>query len=481
MAVIACLSSIARSVAVDRVTAESPPPLLRASGRHFLDPAGRVILLRGVNLANDSKVPPFLPLSDPSELDVLAHQGMNVIRLLFIWEAFEPTPGCYNDTYLGTLRAIAEAAWARGLYVIIDVHQDGFSRRLARGCGGGFPAWAISPRARSRPPDNGCDCKNWVFHEVTDPNVHRSFTDFYADTYGVRTRYLAMLDRIADTFAEVPGVIGYDPLNEPWGDEVKELFPLYRDAAAVLRARHPTAILFLAGHATTGNGKQTRMPRPAIENFAYSPHYYTALVVVRNGWRGGTSAVDRGFATMGSKADEWGVPLFVGEFGIHADARRAGDYISLVYDRFDHTLASGAQWNYTPHWNERTGDGWNGENYNIFEGSGAPRPNYRPRPFPREVAGTPVLFQYHESAPEGGGPRLEFIWHHRPERGDTVLFVPGSRFPPGSSLRVHPADASCQHDSTNQRLICRAGRAVTVRVMLSAPGHARGDGTRLVR
>ncbi len=256
--------------------------------------------------------------------------------------------------YLATLRSIAEAAWARGLYVIIDVHQDGFSRRLARGCGGGFPGWAISPRARSRPPDNGCGCRNWVFHEVTDPGVHRSFADFYADTYGVRTRYLAMLDRIAATFATVPGVIGYDPLNEPWGDEAKELFPLYRDAAAALRTRHPTAILFLAGHATTGNGKQTRMPRPAVDNFAYSPHYYSALVVVRNGWHGRTSAVDRGFAAMRSKADGWGVPLFVGEFGVPADARRAADYISLEYDRLDLCLASGrAMERYTPHWNEQ--------------------------------------------------------------------------------------------------------------------------------
>ncbi len=65
MAVLACLFSSAGSVATERVPTDSPPPMLRASGRYFLDPDGRVVLLRGVNVANDSKVPPFLPSPIP--------------------------------------------------------------------------------------------------------------------------------------------------------------------------------------------------------------------------------------------------------------------------------------------------------------------------------------------------------------------------------------------------------------------------------
>jgi endoglycosylceramidase len=442
---------------------------LRVLGRFFTDAAGRIVILRGVNVSVEAKVPPFLPAADPSAFDRLVPLGMNVVRLVFIWEAYEPAPGQYDESYLARLRALAEGAWARGLYVIIDIHQDGFARCLCRGCGAGFPSWAISPRAEPAPPDNGPRCQNWVYLLVTDPSVHRSLTDFYADTHGVRTRYLAMLGRVAATFASSPGVIGYDLLNEPWGDERRELAPLYRDAAAAVRARHPTALLFLAGHAATGAGFQSRLPRPEFDNCAYAPHYYKPFAILCNGWRGSTASIDLAFRHMEAKAADWGVPLFVGEFGIPADAARAGDYVGYLYDRLDDALASGAQWNDSPGWNPREKDGWNGEDYSILDPSGSPRPNYRLRPFPRKVAGVPFEFQFHPPDPPARGASLSFTWEHRPETGETEIFVPNALFPRSSTLTVQSPDVFCVRDESRQVLLCRVARTVTVRVTLQAP------------
>jgi endoglycosylceramidase len=450
-------------------TPPAPGAPLSVAGRHFVDGNGRVVILRGVSLSGGSKVPPFLPVLTEGDLDPLPSLGFNVIRLVFIWEAYEPIPGGYDESYLARLRAVAWAAWQRGMYVIIDVHQDGFSRHVSRGSGDGFPRWAVSPRARASVPDNSPSDHRWQLLMATDPATYRSFDDFFADAYGVRSRYLAMLGRLAGAFATVPGVIGYDLLNEPWGDEQSDLAPLYCDAAAAVHSQHPTALLFLEGHVRTNSGIQTKLPRLAIPNTVYAPHYYKPLTILLDRWHGGEYNIDRAFAHMTATAEAWDVPLFVGEFGIAANARNAGAYVTTLYDRLDACLASGAQWNYTPTWTEALKDGWNAEDFNILDPSRYPRPNFPLRPYPRLTAGIPLRFAYRAPATPGQGASLEFTWLHCPDRGETELFLPMALFPPGSALTIHPAEVSCQYDPLRQVLVCRAPFALTATLGLCGP------------
>jgi endoglycosylceramidase len=442
-------------------------PLLRVSGRRLIDPHGRVVILRGINLAGDSKVPPFNPLDNPSDLDRLPPLGFNVVRLLFVWEAFELSPGTYDLGYLERIRWVAEQSWTRGLFVIIDIHQDGFSRNLARGSGDGMPLWAVSPLARVSPPDNGPNCKDWPIRMATDPGMHRSWSEFYSDAHGVRTRYLAMLGTIARTFAQVTGVIGYDLINEPWGKEPTELAPLYEDAARAVRAEDPTAILFVEGHVTTNAGIQTTLPRPCFDNFVYAPHYYLPSTILRKIWHGGLTPIDQAFTNMVGKAAEWGVPLFLGEFGAPAEAKRVEGYISALYDRLDSSQSSGAQWNYTPHWHPVTKDGWNGEDFTILDPQGRLRPNYRPRPYPRTIAGDPVRFGFVEGGSTSGRRLFECTWDNRPERGDTEIFLPADLFPRGSAISVSPGETWASRDEARQVLLVSRSRPglTTVRIV----------------
>ncbi|MGP0067265.1 MAG: hypothetical protein ACLQGP_27180, partial [Isosphaeraceae bacterium] len=61
------------------------PAVLRVAGRHFVDPNGRIVLIRGINIGG-GKVPPFVAMDDPSLLDRMAALGFSAIRLPFIWE-----------------------------------------------------------------------------------------------------------------------------------------------------------------------------------------------------------------------------------------------------------------------------------------------------------------------------------------------------------------------------------------------------------
>ena len=442
--------------------------MLRVDGRHFVSPDGRVVLLRGVNLGGDGKLPPFPTPDDPVLLDRLTELGFNAIRLPFTWEAYEPEPGRYDEDYLARVVAVAAAAWTRGLYVIIDIHQDGFARTLCYGCGAGFPLWAVSPRATPRPPHNGCGCKRWPLLELLDPGVYRSFADFYADTYGVRTRYLAMLERVAGVFAAVPGVVGYDPLNEPWGDERREIAPLYRDAAAALR-RAPDGHPFPRG---TGANCHW-LPDLAAAPGSGQHRVRTALLQAPGNRARGRGRADRRHRS-GLRPDE-------GEGGGMGRAatgrrvrhpgrrRRAGDYVDYHYDHLDAALASGMQWTVSSRQMHQDGEGWNGEDFNILDAAGRPRRNYRPRPYPHRVAGVPLCFRFEATAPPRGGPRLEFVWAHRPGLGPTEIIVPEGLFPPGSRARAEPGDATCLWDHSRRLLTCDAPRPAKIRVVLESP------------
>jgi endoglycosylceramidase len=388
---------------------------LHVDGPFFRDAENAVVLLRGVNVAGNSKVPPFRPVADPSVLDPLPGWGMNVVRLLFNWEAYEPTPGQYDDSYLAYYTAAVEAADARGLYVVVDFHQDGFSRFTFRGCGEGFPKWAVPPEVTLASPDNGTACAGWGVMLATDPDLPKDWASFYGDENGVRTRYLALVTRVAGALASEHAVIGYDLLNEPMGDEATVLAALHEDGAAAVHAVDPSAIIFVSPSYLGSLGAPTTLPPPTFSPAAYSPHYYDASLYVAGGWDG----ADPGsvFSSMEATAAAWNVPLFLGEFGAPAMDTQIVPYLDAIYGQLDASLLGGAQWVFTPGWTEADKDGWNMEDFSIVDDHGATRANFTVRPFPRRIAGTPTHFAVERDV------AVDLSWTHDPSAGTTEIFL----------------------------------------------------------
>jgi len=131
----------------------------------IFDNDGRTLILRGVNLGGDSKIPfcspgeeinpdflnrkneisfigrPFPYEEAESHFKRLKKAGMFYIRFIVTWEALEHEgPGIYDEAYLAYLRKILLLAEKEGISVFIDPHQDVWSRWTG---GDGAPAWTM--------------------------------------------------------------------------------------------------------------------------------------------------------------------------------------------------------------------------------------------------------------------------------------------------------------------------------------------------
>jgi endoglycosylceramidase len=433
---------------------------LRAEGPYFRDERGAAVFLRGLNVAGDSKVPPFRPIDDPSMLDDFPDWGVNVVRLLFTWEAFEPTQGTYDEDYFSYYESTIDELAKRGARVVVDIHQDAFSRFATNGCGEGMPEWAVSPDTEKHQPDNGSSCTTWGIQFILDTDTHRCWNDFYADSYGVRTRFLELLDTLASRLGKNPAVLGIDMLNEPWGDEKTQLGPLYEDGAKAIRAKAPNWILFVSPQATTSAGPDTVLAKPTFDNFAYAPHYYDPGVVTLHTWTG--SDLKGPMGVMKAKADAWKVPLFVAEFGAPAGALRGPEYIDAFYREFDAMLSSSAQWTFVGHWSEERKDGWNTEDFSIVDGQHVLRDNFRVRPYPARVTGEPTMF---EARGTEGAAEVELRWKHDPAHGATRIFAPAGLF--GGKVRAeHDAKLTCAYEPERRHVRCTADQAGDQSVIL---------------
>jgi hypothetical protein len=125
------------------------PLRLIIEGGRFLDPQGRQVTLRGINVAGDAKFPsepnqpshvdqdffdgdnvtfharPFPKEDAHKHFSLLKRYGYNTIRYVFTWEAIEHEgPGIYDETWIQHTIEILRVAKEFGFYVFMDPHQD---------------------------------------------------------------------------------------------------------------------------------------------------------------------------------------------------------------------------------------------------------------------------------------------------------------------------------------------------------------------
>ena len=189
--------------------------------------------------------------------------GFNVVRLVLNWSQLEPHPGVYSTTYLDRVAQVVSWARQQGIYLILDMHQDQYSRYILpvdkkaapSGCspsggGDGAPGWAVQS-------DGKPGCALYGIDEL-NPAESAAFANFWQNSpvegpkgqapgTGLQDHYIGALAALADRFENDPTVLGYELMNEPQPGSLgslpaangyqasnQELYPFYTRAIEAL-------------------------------------------------------------------------------------------------------------------------------------------------------------------------------------------------------------------------------------------------------
>lgn len=197
----------------------------------FLDEAGRVRIFHGCNRVKKSAPWYFKDmLASDAEFDLLEALGFNVVRLGFMWSGFNPAPGVFNSTYLQAIQTIVKRLAARGIYTLLDMHEDVLSSKFCTY--DGAPLWVVNKASPPKhafpwPLKGNCSGRFWMANTLTEAAA-AAYQDLYDNTRGMLDDMAAFWARGAQAFAATPSVLGYELINEPFAGN------FYADPALLL-------------------------------------------------------------------------------------------------------------------------------------------------------------------------------------------------------------------------------------------------------
>ncbi len=169
-----------------------------------------------------------------SDIEQMAALGFNSLRLPLSWSLLEPQRGRFNRTYVDRIAQVVDWAKAVGMHVIVDMHQNAYSKYVGSGPGvdlsanSGAPGWATIT--------DGLPSKLLLANQrEANPAVVEAFSNFWYNRDGIQDEYIKSIGVLAERFKDDSTVAGYSIFNEPqpgWnlppGFEDLLLFPFYR-------------------------------------------------------------------------------------------------------------------------------------------------------------------------------------------------------------------------------------------------------------
>ena len=187
-------------------------PFLRVENQRFVDTQNREVILNGINHVVKDPAQNYLYPDDEQLFQTFREYGFNCIRYGIIWDGLEPEPGVINEEYLQEIDKRVQWAEENGIWLILDMHQDLFSRKFSDGA----PLWATLDQ--EKPHQTGAI---WSDAYLMSPAVQQAFDSFWQnapaeDGVGIQDHYIQVWKVLADRYKNSPAVAGFDVMNEPF-------------------------------------------------------------------------------------------------------------------------------------------------------------------------------------------------------------------------------------------------------------------------
>jgi hypothetical protein len=335
---------------------------LWSDGANLRDDQGRVAVLRGVNARvagvfdvtfSDGRTAlepiPALTADDCMRMRAL---GFDLLRLPIDWSAIEPAQGMFDDAYLARVDAAVQCAAAAGLFVLIDLHQDAYSKEIGED---GAPLWAIQPPPTMLLQGPLLD----LSARRTSAQVTAAFNTFFDpnDVSGLQAAYFDMLDVVAARWADDPAVIGFELYNEPPVGE-DEVDAFHVAAAARVRRAAPDKLVLFEPSAVRNLFDFTPLAKHAFPTASsvYAPHIYTFVFYSDQTQLQDLTpdALEPSVESARAEATAWHTPLVITEYGIGPTSPNADLWMGVEAELHDRFLASDAFWL----WKEESQGSW---------------------------------------------------------------------------------------------------------------------------
>jgi hypothetical protein len=415
--------------------------------------AGETVLLRGVNARItelfDSgtiaeKRPAWVIPADFTAADAKAMRefGFNFLRLAFNWSGLEPARGTYDEAFMARLHAVVDLCAAEGIYVLLDFHQDGWSKWVGQD---GAPLWAVRP-----PPEAG----------KTDYDTHTSdaaiaaHNAFYANEDGLQDAFADAVLHVDRAFRDAPNVVGIEILNEPIaGLDHNTLLPFYTRVVDRVNPENPDRVWFFEPSAVRNQTDQMPLafaPFPA-RNAVYAPHLYTQVFSSEK------NSLAESWGNADKEAASFGAGLCTGEYGAGGDPAWYPWYAEHI-DLQNKYLAHSALWV----WKEFEGWSLFGVSGTVTAPAWTPHLDYlkaASAPFPQVVEGTLASVAFDRAATEATA-KVALTG-----TGRVVWGVPPGWYPAGAHAFCDGAPATVLHSVKGRlEIACPAAtRLVTLK------------------